>query len=143
MQLNSSPTLFMSSLCVNHKINQRKVNDRAFCSSLFRVVRVSKYLLLTEVHSCLSRLSLRPCLSAWLFFFFFYLDLGLPCSCHLDGSSRICNFLETKEVYGLCRRKDRALTSSGSYRAAAWFSLRRLRRSRMWGRRGTLRLVSS
>lgn len=60
------------------------------------------------------------------FFFFFYLDLGLPCSCHLDGSSRICNFLETKEVYGLCRRKDRALTSSGSYMAAAWFFLRRL-----------------
>lgn len=33
----------------------------------------------SEVHSCLSRLWLRPCLSA-----FFYLDLGLPCSCRLD-----------------------------------------------------------
>lgn len=132
MQLNSSHLLcfcYYLFPCVKHKIKREKVNVGGFCLSLFHSVYfwvgVSKYLLLTELHSCLSRLSLRPCLSACFFFFFFSLDLGLPCSCHLDRSSRICNFLETKEVYGLCRRKARALTSTGRY-AAAWFFLRHL-----------------
>lgn len=45
----------------------------------------------SEVHSCPSRLWLRPCLSA-----FFYLDLGLPCSCRLDEPAVVAISLEQK-----------------------------------------------